>query len=174
MSTPAPTIEFARALLEPRIADFSLFLEKLAAKDRAKVEKQVVACEAAGTAELWKRLACTLMTLAPHQPKVNAQQSIQFYVADGRHRKQVFALEDSGNSTLTVYCHDVMDQAVKARLLQPATELGPDDNTYRIVGTGDTLFIDRIDGDVINPTEFFKHMVGWNRRALRIKLPVTA
>lgn len=176
MPTLTPKVQSARALFDQRV-DFNVFMEKLAAKDRPKIDKLMAAYELAGDqrhADLWKRLACALMTLAPHQIKVNAQQSIQFYIADGRHRKQVFALEASDTYTINVYCEDVIAQAIEARLIQPATDLGPDETTYRIVGSDDTIFIERIDGASVNPVEFFKHMVGWNRKALRIKVPVTA
>src|SRR4051794_28978057 len=166
-------LEAARALLAQRITDFQIFLQGLAAKDRPKVEKQIAACELAGTTRLYERLACMLLTLAPHQPKVNAQQSIQFYIADGKHRKQIFALEDGRDHTFTIYCHDVVERAMAADLIQPAA-VDAEATTYRIVGTSECLFIERIDGSVINPIEFFKHMVGWNRKALRIKLPITA
>jgi|KBSSwiStaDraftv2_1062776.scaffolds.fasta_scaffold285022_2 hypothetical protein len=151
-------------------------LAQLGAKDRLTVEKQMAALDAGddtGRATLWKRLFATLMSLAPHRAKINAQ-SMQFYQADGKHRRQVFAMEDGGANTLNIYCEDILDGAIKAKLLQLDKTAGPDGTTYRIAGASATLFVERIDGSAINPTESFKHMIGWNRKALRITLPVTA
>ena len=155
---------------------FSAFLEKLAPKDRPKVEKQMAEFEAAGDmmhVELWKRLACSLLTLSPHQPKVN-KTSIQFYEADGRHKKQLLAMEDPGEGKLVIYCKDVIDHAIQGGLLQRDDQAGTEQTLYPVVGSSITLSIERIDGAVINPQEFFKHLVGWNRKALRITLPINA
>ncbi len=156
--------------------EFSAFLEKLAPKDRPKVEKQLAEFEAAGDlmhVEIWKRLACSLLTLSPYQPKVN-KTSIQFYEADGRHKKQLLAMEDPGEGRLVIYCNDVIDQAVQGGIVQRDEQAGTEQALYPVVGTSATLSIERIDGAVINPMEFFKHLVGWNRKALRITLPVNA
>ena len=36
------------------------------------------------------------------------------------------------------------------------------------------MAIDRLDGKTENAAAFFKDMLGWNRRALRVLLPVSA
>src|SRR5262245_48254287 len=77
--------------------EFDALLNTLGAKDRLRIEKQIADYEA-GTpalAALWKRLMCSLGTLAPHRTKFNSQ-TIQYYEQDGKNRRQVFALEDSG------------------------------------------------------------------------------
>src|SRR5215471_12802929 len=96
----------ARAALEPAL-DFPAFLDKLPRKDRLAAEKHIATCEAEikpNHANLWRRLACSLMTLAPHATKVNGGRSVQFYVPDGKYKMQVFALGDSGKGTLEVFC----------------------------------------------------------------------
>jgi hypothetical protein len=100
---------------------------------------------------------------------------VQYYVADGKYRMQVFALEDLQDGNMTVYCPDVLADAVEAGLLAPPTVAEPPGTgTYGIVGTADALRIDALDRDSLNPAAHFKDMVGWNRRALRLMLPPTA
>lgn len=181
----------ARALLAQPIA-FDKFLEKLPAKDRGNAEKHVAACEAEGDprhAAVWRRLAAALMTLAGHSAKINGQQSAQFYVADGKYRMQVFALEDLRDGKLTVYCSDVLDEAQKAGVVAAAKRpkgksAALDDGDEEAVAaagsrfalgdSGEGLMIDALDGRAENPAPFFKDMLGWNRRALRIILPAAA
>jgi hypothetical protein len=165
----------AAGLLARRLT-FEEFLAKLPAKDRANAERRIaVLAESAGPglAELWRRLAAALMTLAPHAAKLVGKQTVQYYIADGKYRMQVFALEDLQDGNLTVYCPDVLAAAVDAGLLvRPAAGQGED--VYGIVGSSDALRIDALDRDSINPGAHFKDMVGWNRTATRITLPPTA
>src|SRR5215213_168852 len=109
----------AGKLLQQRLS-FAEFLAKLPPKDRVNAEKRVGVLEASagpGLAELWRRLACALMTLSPHAAKLVGKQTVQFYVADGKYRMQVFALEDLQDGNITVYCPNVLTQAVDAGLL---------------------------------------------------------
>ena len=116
-----------------------------------------------------------MMTLAPHAAKLVGKQTVQYYVADGKYRMQVFALEDLQDGNLTVYCPDVLADAVEAGLLAPLTVTDPGGTgSYGIVGTSDALRIDALDRDSLNPAVHFKDMVGWNRKALRLTLPPTA
>src|SRR3954469_3623942 len=121
--TPGPqqVLAAARAALARR-PDFSEFLARLPAKDRANAERRGAALEAGpapAAAGVWRRLACTLMTLAPHAAKLVGKQTVQFYIADGKYRMQVFALEDLQDGNITIYCPDVLSQAVEAGLLVP-------------------------------------------------------
>ena len=80
----------ARAALAHRLS-FAEFLAKLAPKDRASAARRVAVLEAqpnAPHAALWQRLACTLMTLAPHAAKLVGKQTLQIYVADGKYRRR--------------------------------------------------------------------------------------
>jgi hypothetical protein len=168
-------------LLTKRLS-FEELLAKLSPKDRINAQKRIAALEAAaGPAliELWRRLACALMTLAPHAAKLVGKQTMQFYVADGKYRMQVFALEDLQDANLTIYCQDVLKDAVEAGLLSPsgyADAAGnvPQTMQHGIVGSAEVLHIDALDRGSLNPAIHFKDMVGWNRTALRITLPPTA
>ena len=162
----------ARASLAHRVT-FAEFLAKLPAKDRAAAERRVVALDAAGNADraaLWQRLACALVTLAPHAAKLVGKQTLQVYVADGvRFRKQVFALEDLQDGNFTVYCPDVLDEAVNAGLLARSPKGERDE--YVTAASGDApLRIQRLDGKQLAAAHV-KDLTGWNRKALQITLP---
>ena len=114
------------------------------------------------------------MTLSSNLAKVNGQQSIQFYVPDGKYRKQVFAMEDLRKDAITVYCTDVLEEAIKLKLLKPTKGNDEDIALYALPGSGDSLPIEKLNGQTANPAEFFKHMIGWHREAIRITLPLNA
>ena len=155
---------------------YDAFLLKLTPKDRLNVERHITAVEEQSTrahAKLWKRLAVLMMTMAPHSAKANGQQSMQFYIQDGKYRMQIFALEDLRDGTVHVYSTDALDEAVKAGLLgKPKT--GDEEGTFRIGTTKETLAAERLDGKVSNPAPFYKDMLGWNRRAVHVALPAMA
>src|SRR5688500_1385255 len=162
----------ARALLARRVT-FAEFLTKLPARDRAAAERRVVALDAAGNADraaLWQRLACALVTLAPHAAKLVGKQTLQVYVADGaRFRMQVFALEDLQDGNFTVYCPDVLDEAVNAGLVARSPKGERDE--YVTAAPGDApLRIQRLDGRKL-AAPHVKDLTGWNRKALQITLP---
>ena len=201
------TIDAARAALAAPV-DFDTFQAKLAPKDRLNVQRHLAALEAdADHAALWTRLACDLMTLAPHAAKTNGQQSVQFFIPDGKYRMQVFALEDKRDGKLTVYVGNVLDEAQAKWLLKKAprdpaagraaggaARPGEDPpeaaadattgspNAYRpataaagAAASGpETLWIDELDGKTPNPAPFYKDMLGWNRKALRLTFLTTA
>jgi len=163
----------ARALLARRVT-FAEFLTKLPARDRAAAERRVVALDAAGNAEraaLWQRLACALVTLAPHAAKLVGKQTLQVYVADGaRFRKQVFALEDLQDGNFTVYCPDVLDEALSAGLVA-LSPTGEGDEYVTAAAPGDApLRIQRLDGKQLAAAHV-KDLTGWNRKALQITVP---
>jgi hypothetical protein len=157
---------------------FEDFLAKLPAKDRANVQRRIaVAADAppdGGLLELWRRLACSLFALAPHAAKMSSRLAVQYYIQDGKYRMQVFALEDLQDGSLTVYCPDVLSEALSGGLLvSPAAVGGPAD-LYGVTGTSHVLTIKTLDRSTTDPAPYFKDMVGWNRRALRITLPAAA
>ncbi len=175
----SPTAASA-ALLAKRV-DFDTFIGKLGAKDRQNIEKHIAALEAEPDnkhLKLWKRLVTLLATLAGHAAQTNGQQSIQFFIADGadgRYRKQVFALEDLRDGKVTIYAGDVVERALASGILEPAGT-----GTFGIApgipgGSGGDrpgLSIDALDStNTPDPPAFYKHMLGWNRKALRIVLP---
>ena len=156
--------------------DFDAFLAKLTPKDRLNIERHLTAIEELSTkahAKLWKRLATQMMAMASHSAKANGQQSMQFYIQDGKYRMQIFALEDLRDGTVHVYATDATDEAVAAGAMQkpkPADEA----DQYRLPNTTDTLNVERLDGKVSNPAPFYKDMLGWNRRAVHVALPAMA
>jgi hypothetical protein len=160
----------ARQSLE-RPIDFEEFLARLPVKDRANAEKRVAALEAGSDpshARLWRRLTCSLMTLAPLAPKLVGRQTVQFYVADGKYRMQVFALEDLQDGNMTIYCPDVLKEAGEAGLLaNPAP--GASD-LYLIETDREPLRVEILNSGSLTSTSHVKDMTGWNRKALRITL----
>jgi hypothetical protein len=156
---------------------FDEFLARLSPKDRINAEKHVTTCQAFADprhASVWQQIACDLMSLAGHSAKLNRNPpTAQFYIADGRYRMQLFALENELEGQLSVYCGDELAQAVKDRIIVVRTD-GDDIIGYFIPETGEPLAIERIDGATINPPAYVKDMVGWNRKALRISLSSSA
>jgi hypothetical protein len=168
------------ALLAKRV-DFETFLGKLGAKDRQNIEKHIAALEAEPDnkhLKLWKRLVTSLATLAGHAAQTNGQQSIQFFIADGadgRYRKQVFALEDVRDGKVTIYTGDVVEKALASGILEPGAP-GAFGIAPGVPGGSSSerlsLSIDALDStNTPDPPAFYKHMLGWNRKALRIVLP---
>ena len=160
----------------PPPMDFDAFLAKLTPKDRLNIERHLAAIEEQSTrahAKLWKRLAAQMMTMASHSAKANGQQSMQFYIQDGKYRMQIFALEDLRDGTVHVYAADALDEAIAAGvLLKP--KAGDEPDQLRLPGSTDLLNVERMDGKVSNPAPFYKDMLGWNRRAVHVALPAMA
>lgn len=155
-----------------RPLDFREFLAKLPQKDRLNAERRANLLDAEpdpSRARLWRRLACSLMTLAPHAAKLVGKQTLQIYVADGKYRMQVFALEDLQDGNFAVYCPNVLEEAVKAGLLAHSAPAEP--HAYVIVASKEPLHIEQLDKNSINPGAHYKELLGWNRKALRITLP---
>lgn len=178
MSTRAPSA-VASSARRPQVApiDYDTLLSKLGPKDRTNVERHVLAAETerdADHARIWKRLACHLMALAPHAAKTTGQQSIQFFIADGKYRMQVFALEDLRDGKLTIYAGNGLQEAVDEGVLTPPPKNERETHAYAVNGSKDKLVIEELDGKSLNPAPFYKDMLGWNRKAVRISLLTTA
>jgi len=166
-----PRLATARAALAHPM-NFETLLSKLSPKDRQNAERRVQVLEAEpdpSRAPLWKRLMSSLMTLAPHAAKLGGKQTAQFYIADGKYRKQVFAMEDLQDGHFTLYCPDIVEEAVKAGLLTRAGDADP--NFFRVPSSKEVLRVEPLDGASQNPAPHYKDMTGWNRKALRITLP---
>src|SRR3954466_15332189 len=103
-------------------AEMDEFLAKLAARDRQNVDRHLIAADAEAEpdhANLWRRIARALFTLSPHAVTTIGQQALMFFVADGKYRMQVFAIEDPRDGRILVYTGDVLKEAAKAGILSP-------------------------------------------------------
>ncbi len=152
---------------------FDVMLAKLSARDRGNLEKHLAACEAQGNgrhAEVWKRLSLSLMNLAGHSMKLCGRSGAQFYQADGKYRMQVYALEDVGEGKVCVYCTDVLERALTAKLVT-AVGAGAESDHFRAGKSTSLLTITRLSGATTDPAPLYKDMLGWNRRALCMELP---
>ena len=175
--TKSAAIETAMvALAKP--AAYEDVLSKLSARDRQSVEKHVALAQAEPTQDhekLWKRLACDLFTLASHAVTTQGQQAMLFHVQDGKYRMQVFALEDPRDGRILVYSGDSVQEAIKLGLLR-APAKGEAPGGY-LVGSApaDRLVIETLDSNSSpEPKPWYKNMLGWGRKAIRITLPVNA
>ena len=170
------------------------FFKNVSAKDRTGMEKHLAVIDAepdAAHGKIWRRLAKTLRRLAPLAVQTAGQHAVQFFVADGKYRMQAFALEDQRDGKVQIYLPDVLEEAAKARLLRaPAKGAGASVAAAGAAGTAGTaatpeyavagaagtrLRIEALDAaNSPNPAPHYKHMLGWNRKALRITLLTTA
>jgi len=169
-------------------AAFEAFLASVGNKDRLNIQRHLAILDAEagpGHGRLWRRVAVALRKLAPMPVQTVGQQIVQFFVPDGKYRMQVFTLEDKRDGTLLVYLPDVRDEAVKAKVLgkppasakpargaQDADGLVPVE--YPIPGkNAETLRIEALDNtNTPEPPQHVRHMLGWNRKALRVTIPV--
>ena len=164
-------------IVMPPAIDYEGLLAKLGPKDKTNVERHLQTVETElnpDHAKLWKRLATHLITLASHAVKTTGQQSVQFFIADGKYRMQVFALEDLRDGKLTIYAGNVLDEAVKQGLVTPPPKNERETHAFTMHGGKDKLILEELDGKTLNPAPFYKDMLGWNRKALRITLPTKA
>ena len=165
------------ALAKP--LDFETFLTKLGPRGRVHAERHVATADAEPEhgprhAEVWQRLARSLISLASHAAKINGQQSVQIYIADGKYKMQVFALEDLRDGSIHVFCSNVLDDAMKQGVVgtRKREEKGP--LAFQIPSTDDWLTVEELDGSTANPAPFYKDMLGWNRKAVRVTIPKNA
>jgi hypothetical protein len=168
-----PVLAAARELLS-RPLTFAEVLAKLGGRDRANAGRRVTVLAAqadAGRARVWQRLACGLMTLAP-LAKFTGTDAVEFYVPDGRYRMQVFALEDLRDGGVTVYCPDVLADAVAAGLLADTGH--PEPGAYAVAAAGEPLHVEALDGSAAGPHAHVKNLTNWSRRAVRVALPPSA
>jgi hypothetical protein len=158
----------------------STVLAQAGSVGRGAIEKHLVAIDEEvdpSHGELWRRLFLALARLAPLPVKGRAD-AVMFFVPDGPHRMQMFALEDQRDGVLHVYLPDVLDRALDQRLLRRTED--PDHFAIVDEAPGATpdvtqdpflLRIDRMDSaNSPNPPEHVKHMLGWNRKAIRLTL----
>jgi hypothetical protein len=87
---------------------------------------------------------------------------------------QVFALEDKKDGQILVYMPDVLAAATKAGVLaKPAAGRAGE---YPIKASkNEVLLVEVLDAaNTPDPQPAIKHMLGWNRKALRLTLPSLA
>ena len=156
-------------------AAFQDFLAALSARDRANIEKHVAVLDAEPTpshGKTWRQLALLLRRLAPMSANTIGPQVVQFFVADGKYRMQVFALEDRRDGSILLFLPDVLDKALKAGVLaKPPAGRAAAEYPIR-AHKGEVLHVDALDAaNTPDPQPAIKHMLGWNRKALRVTLP---
>jgi hypothetical protein len=154
------------------------FLAKLAARDRQNVDRHLIAADAepeGDHAKLWRRIARALFTLSPHAITTIGQQALLFFIADGKYRMQVFAVEDPRDGRLLVYTGEVTKEAIKQGILL-APPKGDASAGYVVAADKQQrLIIEQLDANnTPNPHPWYKNMLGWGRKALRVTLPVKA
>ena len=158
-------------------ADFQEFLAAVSARDRANLEKHVAALDteaSPGHVKSWRKLVTVLRRYAPLAANTIGPQVIQYFVADGKYRMQVFALEDKKDGQILVYMPDVIAAATKAGVL--AKPLAGRAGEYPIKASkNEVLLVETLDAaNTPDPQPAIKHMLGWNRKALRLTLPSIA
>ncbi|MDB5323305.1 MAG: hypothetical protein JWN40_4936 [Phycisphaerales bacterium] len=162
------------------VANYDGLLLRLGARDRAAVEKHIAVCETEPTREhatLWKRVACLLCNLAPKALQTAGQRAVQFFAADGKYRRQVFAMEDLRDGVLAVYMIDILQAAHQAGLMRAPIGKTNEAVIYPtgVDGPGVTLTIEALtSSNTAAAPDYFRHMVGWNRTVLKVTLPTTA
>jgi hypothetical protein len=157
--------------------EFEELLVKLGPRGRIHAERHLATCREEPDprhAAAWERLARALTTLAPHATKINGQQSLQFYVPDGKYKMQVFALEDLRDGNIHICCTNILEDAISVGLLQARTDGGDGAKLFQVKGSEQWLTIEQMDGKTPNPAKHYKDMLGWNRRALKISVPSAA
>jgi hypothetical protein len=159
--------------------DFEKFLAALSARDRLNIERHIAVCDAEPTADhgkLYKRLAAMLASLAPQSVRTTGQRAIQFFMSDGKYRVQVFALEDLCDGNVVVYLTDALDQAVTEGIFRRRAKTDGDATLFEIADQpGAFLRIERLtSANTVEAPDYYRHMLGWNRKALKLSLPTNA
>ena len=165
------------------VVDMEGFYTGLAPRDRSNIEKHLAACDAEETPDhgrLWRRLALGMRRMVPTRLATTGKRAVQFFAADGKYRVQVFALEDARDGTLALYAADALDAAVAAGVLCAPVGAGdgatPDALLYEVCDLpGVTIKVEPLSAATSSAApDYYRHMVGWNRKAVRITLPVDA
>ena len=176
-SNSAPAPEKAEKATKPEKSEkpstFDTVMDRAGAKEKAKLEKHLEAADAEGSSkrgELFRKVATMLGSHSPLPVQSSGKQAWQYFIPDGKYRMQVFALEDPGDGTLQIYLPDILDAAVKKKVLKKT----PEPDHFIAVETGTKIRIDALDSaNTPQPPPHYKHMLGWNRKALRITIPTS-
>jgi hypothetical protein len=178
-STPAPAAPAAKkqapapaapaATPGDPAAEFEGLLARCGVKDRTNLEKHLALCDAEphpGHAKLWRRLAGRMAALGSLPVQTAGPGVLLFFIPDGKYRLQVFSLEDRRDGQLLIYTTDVLDQAVAKKILAKAG------GQYVVAGNkAVAINVEQIDAaNTPDPAPHYKHLIGWNRKAIRITL----
>jgi hypothetical protein len=155
----------------PSIADkLEPVLERVGVKERTKIEKHLTLCDAEASqthGRLWRRMAAILGELAPLAIQSAGNNAWKFFIADGKYRMQVFALEDSFDGQLKIYLPDVLNEALKAKIFTKTAV----PHTYAVDGSTTQLKIEPLGAaDASTAPPHYQHMLGWNRKALCLSI----
>ena len=158
---------------------FESFVATLSERDKRNVRRHVEACEAEPNpdhAALWKRLACTLARLSGRSVKTTGTRAVQFFAADGAYRMQLFALEDPRDGTVLVYTPDTLAAATAAGVIAVPVLSAGAALSYEVGGVpGLNLEVEVLSAaKAVDAPEFYRHLLGWNRRAVKVTLRTTA
>ena len=159
--------------VNPNQTALEAVLARTGAKDRTHIQRHLTAADAEpdpAHAALWRRLAELIASLAPMPVQAVGHTAVMFFVADGKYRMQVFALEDQNDGRLALYVPDILAEAVRKKILKKTDE--PDQ--FGVVGSlRSTLHVESLDAqNTPEPPTHVKNMLGWNRKSLRVTLPV--
>jgi hypothetical protein len=149
---------------------YETFLGQLSVKDLASVQRHDERCAAEGADglhTLWKRLAGDMGRLAGHAAEALGQVVLKFYIADGKYKQQVFALEATRPGTIGVYLPDVVQGALRQKIMAAGSAA----HQYKVRGASGQVELLPIDAETKDLTAC-KGMVGWGRRALRVEMSV--
>jgi hypothetical protein len=156
---------------------YDAFYQRLNSSARTSVDRHLAACESDPTSDhlrLWKRLAGFLAGLTPHSIRTTGQRAVQFFAADGAYRRQLFALEDLRDGKLSVYLADVLGAGAKAGILrvEPGEHPG---NFSPCEAPDESIAFETLSAAATTSApEYYRHLLGWNRRAVRIMIPPSA
>jgi hypothetical protein len=160
----------------PTAEEQAAALAKLSQKDRDTLQRQSANAAAKGKAalaETWQRLAGVAAALTTRPPKFTGLNTVQFFIADGNYRKQVYAMHLSDVGVLTLYLPNILPEAIKAKQIIPLPK-DPAANAYATGKDAERVVIEPLDRDSLNPQSYFKDMTGWNRKAIGMILPADA
>lgn len=177
--TLAPLPSPPHAPPDARAGGYESFVSTLGTRDRENVKKHVAACEGEALPQhvaLWKRLACALARFSPLAVQTAGQRALQFFSRDGNYRIQVFALEDPRDGTLLVYARDALDAAIGTGVLRGPVTRDGEQGLYEVCEQpGATLRIEVLTAaKTMYAPDYYRHLLGWNRRAIKVILPTSA
>jgi hypothetical protein len=158
---------------------YEAFVATLGERDRRNVRRHVLACEGEPTADhaaLWKRLACALGALCDRSARTTGARAVQFFAADGSYQMQLFALEDLGGGAIAVYVPNVLAAAEEAGVIGAPKGAGGATSFHGVGGdSGMNLHVEVLTAATTSDApDYYRHLLGWNRSALRIVLGTTA